>query len=44
MPVCCECQMFGSHQGHSLKRLATIYQARYDALREMLSEFKTKLK
>jgi len=36
--------MFGSHKGHHLKKLAIIYQARYDALREMLTEFKTKLK
>lgn len=36
--------MFGGHQGHNLKRLAIVYQARYDALREMLTEFKTKLK
>lgn len=43
-PVCCECQMFGSHQGHPLKKLSVIYQARYDFLREMLSEFKSKLK
>jgi|JI8StandDraft_1071087.scaffolds.fasta_scaffold1304084_1 hypothetical protein len=29
--------MFGGHQGHKLKRLSIIYQARYDILREMLT-------
>ena len=32
-PVCCECQMFGNHEGHSLKKINPVYQAKYDKLR-----------
>lgn len=36
--------MFGSHKQHILQKINVIYQARYNILREMLTEFKTKLK